>query len=155
MDCVLPEYKYMRHIVSQGISTPITSLNLENTETPTRHLVNNKFAFYCPYISTKVMDEIGYIDERFVTFTDDDTIVRALLKGLIVEETTIQIHHKGSHIDQLANGSSLCGSYNQDQLNRDHFKYQIKWNIPNNLTHDQYIPWILENYVWDERMRIE
>jgi len=115
-----------------------------------------KAAFYCIYISKNAMDKIGYMDESFVClFSDDDYCLRAKLAGLKVEQVNLDIYHKGSHIDTSNQGwRSASGTYGEEDLGIAFAQYQRKWACEGK-AHDAIIPWVLENYIWEDRMCCE
>lgn len=165
-DCVLPDYKYLKPLTEvNGISTPYTvdiqrvdllnRLNESNNEPP--YEINSKFAFFCPFISSEVITEIGFLDGAFISsFEDDDYITRARLAGFKCFQYNVAVSHKGSHIDQ-SNGS-LSGAYDGElvglNLDKYVYKYGIDMSNPDNViktpqgnypNHSNFLSWILSN----------
>lgn len=163
-DCIIPEN--LELVVGEGLATPET-INLENLEFEEirkklneprkieRKLLNNKFAFYCPYFSYELLKEVGLLDEDLKNlFSDDCYVLKTLLNGKFpVETVSVNIYHKGSHIDtKNPNWESGSGTYNQNDLNIGLMSYRLKWQIPNEIKHENMVEWVLKNRSWSENM---
>ena len=181
MDTLLPHVNYVKQISGEGLVTPVTQdikddLDKLQPKTVTRRLLNNKFPFYCVFINKNVLDKIGYLNENYLTHEDDEYIVRTLLAGFTCEEVSVIVNHLGSHHDTNSTGESKSGCYNLYDLGINHMKYRRQWKVPNKLIndngfvrvatkeeilklkdqndHDLIIPWIMNNYVWTNEMKI-
>lgn len=155
-DTVLPTWEHLKKIPGKGLATPYTSEDWKAAaNTGARTPLTNKFAFFCPFFSLNLLENVGMLDPGLKsTHSDDDMVARCLLKGIPVEQVDVAIYHKGSHIDQAALGGSLSGAYNNDDLDTFMKRYRAKWQIPANITHDQAIPYILSAHNWHPEMRI-
>ena len=163
-DCVLPDYKYMEPMFSvQGIATPYTCgiqrqdlLNkINDKNTLQGEEISRNFAFCCPYISKEVIEEVGLLEPAYISsWEDDDFITRALLAGFKCFQYNVAIYHKGSHSNNPG-GESPSGAYNAEMLGLNMQKYMYKYGISPEVTHAEFIPWVLANRTWNkEKMYI-
>lgn len=152
-DCVLPHWELIQALtIPLGLVTPTAvqafpeSLDVfETTFTKTQ----GKFSFHCPYFPIDLMSEIGYNDEGLVVFGDDDYIIRTLLAGFDCHISNIPVVHKGSFIDQAAEGSSMSGAYDLERLGIDHQRFRWKWSIPPDVGHENFNEYILMAFKWN------
>jgi hypothetical protein len=154
-DCELPPWDILKGILGapKGICTPTAVPEFpEKIEPLTFTETRGKFSFHCPYFSPEVLEECGFIDEGLVTFTDDMAIVKSLLAGFTNTISNIPVIHKGSFIDQAAEGSSLSGAYNMERLGIDHQRFRWYWSIPPDVPHEDFSDWITTNYKWDREL---
>lgn len=165
-DCLIPSFKYMEKVVSEGLSTPSTT-NLASTQeeldelnskedSTTRTRITNKFAFYCPYFSHELLKDVGLLDEDLkVLFSDDSYVLKTLLHGKYpIESVNVLINHLGSHLDTKKEGwESGSGSYNTYDLPIGLAQYTLKWSL-SGTRHDDVIPEALKKHKWIEEMKV-
>jgi GT2 family glycosyltransferase len=93
-------------------------------------IADSRFAFYCPWISYRCMEKIGYLDGVFrKTYSDTDYVLRALLAGLTVTTTNCPIFHEGSHISTEEGWQSASGTYDASDLTAEFKQFAYKWDI--------------------------
>lgn len=156
-DTILPKWEYLKLIPGRGLVTPYTTLDMVTaTNTGKRVTIQSRFPFFCPYWSTELMKEIGFLDGAYVaSFEDDDAIGRTLLAGFPIEQVDVGIFHKGSHVDQAQIGGSLSGAYDGNRLTISHERYRLKWNIPREIPHEECVNWILKHHRWNKELMFE
>lgn len=143
-DCILsPQFhKNVELIMEADLSTPSSDSTLMIRDTGfmiqdvgfstgfTHMPTKERFAFYCPWISYKCMETIGYLDGVFrKTYSDTDYVVRALLAGLTVSTTNVPIFHAGSHIETPPGWQSESGCYTAVDLSEEFRQFAYKWDI--------------------------
>lgn len=161
-DCVLPNWKYLKNVIGEGLSTPESvdvklkgDLDNLQPEEVLKTRVHNKFAFYCTYFSKELLDKIGYLDGAFkVVFSDDQYVLRTLLAGFPCEIVNTKIYHAGTHHDTNKEGSSRSGAYSGLDLGETLLQYRFQWKVPTHIQHDEIIHWVLKNYQWEDSMKV-
>lgn len=157
-DCVLPERKYFDRIHGEGIVVPtpvqickevpiddsdLEKLNSSQTD-QLQKTPHDKLIGFCMYLSRPLMEKVGFFDESFkATFEDDDICARALLAGLPVEHVNVNVNHYVSR----------CGSYDNNRLQINLFKFRAKWSIPDEISHGEFNKWIKNNHKWHPDMK--
>lgn len=169
-DTVLPDWKYLGWLtIGKGLCSTssveeadLSKLNTLNMETGNPiytsvledNVPANKFAGYCYFINHTVMEEVGFLHEPYSAgFDDDEFITKTLMAGFPAEISNVIVYHEGTHIDQSAlGGQSFTGAYGGDLLQMNHYKYRDRWRIPADVSHPQYVKWILANYKFDKEL---
>lgn len=116
-----------------------------------------RFAGFCYYYPKNVMEKVGFLDQHSFRagFDDDDLIVRCLLAGFTCGTVDVWVEHKGSHLQD--NSKSRSGAYGvaDGSLGLHLNKFLRKWSVPANIGHDGAQQWILDNFQWDDVMKVE
>ena len=135
-DMLLPTFGYLDLMRCEGLAfaTTVEADNLNKANEEWLNLGVDLFENvpytalkgFCYFISHKVLEEIGVLDERYEAgFDDDDYIVRALLAGFPVLLSKVRVRHFGSHIDQTKTGESMTGAYQVKDLGHKLDRYKF------------------------------
>lgn len=165
MDTALPSTFLFDQVLGDGLSfpTPVDDLEAMSNSKPVPGPAANagrlpqrttvtKFSGFCMCLSYKLVEKIGYLDERFTaSFEDDDVCVRALLAGFPVEVVAVDVHHELK--DRLT--PSNTGAYDNSSLGLHLEIFRRKYSIPHYIQHEQFNNWIVDNHTWNEAMRCQ
>lgn len=166
MDTVLPDSKWMEQVKNEGLASPAqVDLNpdqdpyaIDDTITKLHHQPETivyknsiKFGGFCMWFSLPLLDRAGFLDEVFyATFEDDDICVRANLAGLPCQEVGVNVHH---YISKRETEVTTTGAYTLQSMQRSLLQFAMKWNIPDDMKHEEFNTWILNNHKWKDEMR--
>lgn len=165
MDTALPNTHVFDQILGDGLSfpTPVDDLEAMSNPKPTPGPAANagrlpqrtpvtKFSGFCMCLSYKLVETIGFLDERFTaSFEDDDVCARALLAGFPVEVVSVDVHHELKDRTTPSN----TGAYDNAALGLHLEIFRRKWSIPHYIQHEQFNNWIVDNHKWIPEMRCE
>lgn len=171
-DTVLPHSKYLYWVKNEGMASPqeadlgegLSVENLNNLNEKTqfeRHPITVRLAGFCMWLSTPLLDKVGYLDDGYVaSFEDDDMCCRAKIAGFPVESTNVRVHHYIKD-REAQNIISTTGAYDGDRLFTSHIRFRLKWKIPAgvlvgpNVEHHNSYQWITQAHTWHPRMKVE
>lgn len=179
MDTVLPPVETFNKLSGEGLAFPtpvdvspegevaalmtplqsrIESLNFRNEKylepdlVPTRTPAN-RYSGFCMCFSRDLVDKIGYLDERFTAGCDDDDVcIRTILAGFPCEVVSISVHHELKNRDN--NNVSTTGAYDIPSLTLAVKKLKRKYRVPPQVPHEQIAAVVLDNFVWDDALRV-
>lgn len=160
-DCILPAHYWLTMLTSrEGLCVPNpvqvckeppvdqSDLEILYKSQPSEIVFTPqiKLVGFCTFMSRKGLDKVGFLDPYFKAgFDDDDLCARYVLAGLPVEHVNINVNHYVSR----------CGAYDMRKLGLALAKFRLKWQIPKEIEHGLFNQWIIENHVWDDKMREE
>jgi len=156
-DTMIPSKQFLDQICGEGIVSPqqvtldgtkeekLALLNKMNEEQEESRQQHNKLVGFFLFMNKQVMSKVGFWDEYFITFEDDDYSCRTLLAGFPVETVGYMVHHE----------VSKCGAYDGYGLQLNFAKFKYKWSIPPEIEHLDCNPWIIKNHSYIPEMRCE
>lgn len=157
MDTILPHHTILDLTLGEGLSSPTPVDNPVIQAGPysigtSPRVPVLRFGGFCICMSYKLVDTIGFLDERFTaSFEDDDVCARAALAGFPVELVGTQVHHELKDRTTPSN----TGAYDNASLGLHLEIFRRKWSIPHYIQHEQFNNWIVDNHKWIPEMRCE
>jgi GT2 family glycosyltransferase len=171
MDTQMPPVAYFNRVVGEGLSFPIpidfskegentferllkaTTGTYETTLLQSDRRKVNRYSGFCMCFSRDLVDKIGYLDERFTAGCDDDDVcIRTILAGFPCEVVSISVHHELKNRDN--NNVSTTGAYDIPSLTLAVKKLKRKYRVPPQVPHEQIAAVVLDNFVWDDALRV-
>lgn len=157
MDTILPHHVMFDQVLGEGLSfpTPVDDPELMKTSVfkagpPVGRTSVTKFSGFCMCMSYKLVEKIGFLDERFsASFEDDSLCADALLAGFPVEVVSVDVHHE---LKDRSNPSNT-GAYDNSSLGLHLEIFRRKYSIPHYIQHEQFNQWIVDNHTWSPERR--
>lgn len=157
-DCILPSVAYFKRI-EYGDLTSATELVLAQEleqidglnqvledcqdKEPTYTRVE-KIIGFCMYLSSSLMDRVGYLNEYLqASFDDDDLSAKANLLDIPIYQSNVAVNHFQGKL----------GAYSGIDLPVRKNQFNILWQIPLTVPHDQFQKWIKDNCTWQESFK--
>lgn len=160
MDTQMPPHWHFGKVPGEGLSFPtpvddptivLSKSGPDHEWTPIRTPVN-RYSGFCMCFSRDLVDKIGYLDERFTAGCDDDDVcIRTILAGFPCEVVGISVHHELKNRSEVV---STTGAYDIPSLTLAVKKLKRKYRVPPQVPHEQIAAVVLDNFVWDDALRV-